>query len=381
MATAGLPESIVHFVARTQESLIVGDASAESSLFADAYIRAHHARSVLCLPLLNRAKLIGMLYLENNLTPHVFAPARIAVLRLLASQAAISLENARMYRDAQQMDTYLKTAEALSHTGSFGLRPATREVIWSDETYQIMECDRETTTPTFELVLQRTHPDDIALVQEAVDRAASTEGIDFEHRLVMPDGSIKRVHVLAHGVRDEAGSTEYAGAIMDITTRRQAEEALRKLQSELAHASRVMTMGELAASIAHEVNQPLAAIATTCQASLRWLEQPAPNLEKLKKLTQDVASDAMRASDIITRIRAMAAGRGAEQTLLCLDDVISEALLFLRYEVEARGVAVTHIPAFDTPMVYGDRTQLQQVIVNLIVNAVQAMAQARTTNP
>jgi signal transduction histidine kinase len=361
--------------------LIVGDASMERSFIADAYIRGHQARSILCTPLLNRAKLIGMLYLENELAPHVFTPARIAVLRLLASQAAISLENARLYKDAQQMDTYLKTAEALSHTGSFGLRLATGEVIWSDETYRIMEFDRET-TPTFELVLQRTHPDDIGLVQEVVDRATlDGVGIDFEHRLLMPDGTVKWVHVLAHGVRDEARAIEYHGAIMDITTRKQAEEALRKLQWELAHVSRVMTMGELAASIAHEVNQPLTAIATTSQASLRWLAQPAPNLEKLRKLAQDVVSDAQRASDIVTRIRAMAAGRGAEPSLLRLDDVIREALLFLRYEVEARGVTVTHIPAFDLPPVLGDRTQLQQVIVNLTINAVQAMAQVRTTQP
>jgi predicted ATPase/signal transduction histidine kinase len=382
LAPVDVPKSIVHFVARTHETLVIGDASADSSWFTDAYVRAHRARSILCLPLLNRAKLIGVLYLENNLTPHVFAPARIAVLRLLASQAAISLENARLYRDAQQMDTYLKTAEALSHTGSFGLRPATGDVIWSDETYQIMECDRAATTPTLELVLQRTHPDDIALVQQNVDRAASgVTSIDFEHRLLMPDGSTKWVHVLAHGVRDEAGSLEYVGAIMDITARRQAEEALLKLQSELAHASRVMTMGELAASIAHEVNQPLAAIAATSQASLRWLAQPTPNLEKLKKLTQDVASDAMRASEIVTRIRAMAAGRGAEPAVLSLDDVIREALLFLRYETEARGVTVTHVPAKAPPLVFGDRTQFQQVIVNLTINAVQAMVQAGTEQP
>jgi PAS domain S-box-containing protein len=382
LAAAALPESIVHFVARTREGLILGDASLEGSSFGDAYLREHHARSILCLPLLNRANLVGMLYLENNLTPHVFAPARIAVLRLVVSQAAISLENARMYKDVQQMDGYLKTAQTLSHTGSFGLRPATGEVIWSDETYRIMGFDRETTTPTFELVLQRTHPDDIPLVQAAPERAAvDGSGIDFEHRLLMPDGSIRWVHVLAHRVRDEAGGIEYVGAIMDITARRHAEEALRKLQSDLAHASRVMTMGELAASIAHEVNQPLAAIAATSQASLNWLAQPAPNVEKLRKLTQDVASDAIRASEIISRIRAMVAGQGAERKLLYLDEVIREALLFLRYEVEARGVTVTHIPASDVPMVYGDRTQLQQVIVNLLVNAMQAMARARTTQP
>ena len=170
VAAAALPESIVHYVVRTQESVILDDASAENPFSADPYIRQHHARSILCLPLINQAKLIGVLYLENNLTPHVFTPARIAVLKLLASQAAISLENARLYRDAQQMEAYLKAAQTLSHTGSFGWRPATGEIVWSDETYQIMGYDRGT-KPTLELVFQRIHPEDTVLVQEAIDRA------------------------------------------------------------------------------------------------------------------------------------------------------------------------------------------------------------------
>jgi predicted ATPase/GAF domain-containing protein len=170
VAAAALPESIVHYVVRTQESVILDDASAENPFSADTYVRQHHARSILCLPLINRAKLIGVLYLENNLTPHVFTPARIAVLKLLASQAAISLENARLYRDAQQMEAYLKAAQTLSHTGSFGWRPATGEIVWSEETYQIMGYDRGT-KPTLELVFQRIHPEDIVVVQEALDRA------------------------------------------------------------------------------------------------------------------------------------------------------------------------------------------------------------------
>jgi C4-dicarboxylate-specific signal transduction histidine kinase len=165
-------------------------------------------------------------------------------------------------------------------------------------------------------------------------------------------------------------------SMIDLTERVRAQEELRRMQADFAHSARVSMLGELTASIAHEVNQPLASIATTSQASLRWLDHPAPNIEKLRKLTRDVVSDAERASDIIGRIRAMATGRGPEQTLLSLDDVIREALLFLRHEVVSRGVAVSHIPAPGSHKVSGDRTQLQQVIVNLAVNAVQAMAQA-----
>jgi PAS domain S-box-containing protein len=168
-------------------------------------------------------------------------------------------------------------------------------------------------------------------------------------------------------------------SMIDLTERVRAQEELRRMQADFAHAARISMLGELAASIAHEVNQPLAAITSTSEASLRWLAQPAPNIDKLRKLTNDVVSDVQRASDIIRRIRAMAAGRVPEQALLVLDDVIREALLFLRHEVESRGVVVSHFPAFDLLKVFGDRTQLQQVIVNLAINAVQAISQAGST--
>ena len=234
VAAAALPESIVHYVVRTQESVILDDASAENPFSADTYIRQHHARSILCLPLINRAKLIGVLYLENNLTPHVFTPARIAVLKLLASQAAISLENARLYRDAQQMEAYLKAAQTLSHTGSFGWRPATGEIIWSEETYQIMGYDRGT-KPTLELVFQRIHPEDTVFVQEAIDRATlNGTDLDFEHRLLLPDGAVKCVYILATcRSKDESGNIEYVGAIMDVTAAKLAFQEIQKLKDQL----------------------------------------------------------------------------------------------------------------------------------------------------
>ena len=223
-----LPESLLHTVIRTRESVILDDASAQNPFSADEYIRDTRARSVLCLPMLKQAKLIGVLYLENNLTPHVFTPARLAVLKLLASQAAISLENARLYTDLRRSEAYLAEAQRLSHTGSFGWNPSSGEIYWSDETYRILGFDRAT-RPTFERVFQRIHPDDRAFVQQTLDRAfRDGTDVDFEHRFLMPDGSVKYVRVLAQAVRDQSGNLEYIGAGMDVTEQHQARAILEE---------------------------------------------------------------------------------------------------------------------------------------------------------
>jgi predicted ATPase/signal transduction histidine kinase len=375
VSAAVLPESIVHYVVRAQESVILDDASAEKRFPADAYLRQHHARSVLCMPLSNRAKLIGVLYLENNLTPHVFTQARITVLRLLASQAAISLENARLYRDAQQMEAYLAAAQTLSHTGSFGWRPATGEIIWSEETYQIMGCDRGT-KPTLGLVFRRIHPEDTAVVQEAIDRATlNGTDLDFEHRLLLPDGAIKSVYILAHAVQDESRNMEYVGAIMDITARKQAEEALRKTQADLAHATRVAILGEMSASIAHEINQPLGAIVNSASACLRWLT--AQKLEEARQSAARVVADGHRAAEIIARIRALAKKAPPQKDWIDIDDTIREVIALARTEMQRIGIALETRLSEDVhhvPLILADRIQLQQVILNLINNALEAMS-------
>jgi PAS domain S-box-containing protein len=239
-----LPESVLHTVIRTRESVILDDASIQNPFSADGYIRDAHARSVLCLPMLKQGKLIGVLYLENNLTPHAFTSARLAVLNLLASQAAISLENALLYADLRlenserkqaedrlrRSEAYLARAQRLSLTGSFGWRPSSGEIYWSDETFRIFEYG-ESTAPTLELLMQRIHPGNVADFRQVVERATrDAQDFSHEYRLRMPDGRIKHLYVVAHAVRDESGSLEYIGAVMDVTERKQAEEALTQGQ-------------------------------------------------------------------------------------------------------------------------------------------------------
>jgi PAS domain S-box-containing protein len=240
-----IPEAVLHTVIRTRESVILDDAATEGPFSSDWYICNTPARSVLCLPMLKQAKLIGVLYLENNLTPRAFTSDRLAVLNLLASQAAISLENARLYADLRlenserkqaedqlrRSEAYLAGAQRLSLTGSFGWRLSSGEIYWSDETFRIFEYG-ETTAPTLELMMrQRIHPGDVADFRQVVERA-SRDAQDFSHeyRLRMPDGRIKHLYVAAHAVRDESGSLEYIGAVMDVTERKRAEDALKQGQ-------------------------------------------------------------------------------------------------------------------------------------------------------
>jgi PAS domain S-box-containing protein len=206
-------------------------------------VRQKHARSVLCLPIIKQTKLVGALYMENNLTPGAFTAERVAVLELLASQSAIALENASLYSDLQCSEAFLAQGQSISHTGSFGLNALSGEIDWSDETYKIFEFDRAA-KPTLEWVLQRTHPEDRDLLQAKLDRSLTTEiDFDFEHRLLMPDGSIKHVHALARVVKTSSGKRGFVGTVTDITERKRTEEALRQSERYLAEAQSLAHMG------------------------------------------------------------------------------------------------------------------------------------------
>ena len=222
-----LPQSALHYVIRTQERVLLDDASTGNLYSEDEYVRHRRPRSVLCVPIVKQTKLVGALYLENTLTPCVFTSDRVAVLELLASQAAISLENASLYSDLQRSEAFLAEGQSISHTGSFGWSVANGEIYWSAETYSIFEHDRAV-KPTLEMMLRQIHPNDRDLVRQTLDRACEARAdFDLEHRLLMPDGSIKHLHVLARALTTSSGSLEFVGAVMDVTAAKQAEEALR----------------------------------------------------------------------------------------------------------------------------------------------------------
>ncbi len=278
-----------------------------------------------------------------------------------------------MQEKLKESEAYLAEAQGLSHTGSFGWKTSTGELVWSEESFRIFEYE-QTTKPSVELILKRTHPEDAALVKETFE-SASKDGKDFdvEHRLAMPDGSVKHVHVVAHAQKGASGKLEYVGAMMDVTERKRAEEALRQTQTDLEHVSRVTTMGQLTASLAHEVNQPIAAAITNANACMHWLAAVKPNVEEARAAATRIVKDGTRAAEIISRIRLLFKKGTAERKLLDINEAIREMVVMLRGEATRYNIFVRTELALDLPDVMGDRVQLQQVLMNLIMNGIEAM--------
>jgi signal transduction histidine kinase len=382
-----LIESVLHTAVRTRESVILYDASSQIPFSTDGYVRQRHARSVLCLPLIKQGKLIGALYLENNLTPGVFTSAKLAVLKLLASQAAISLENVRLYealrtenserqraeKGLRRSEAYLSEAQSLSHSGTFGWRPSSGEIYWTEETFRIFEYD-PASTPTLERLLVRIHPDDTAALQQVAQRASS-DGRDFAHeyRLRMPDERIKHVNVVARAFRDETGELEFVGAVMDVTAIRLAERELHRTRTDLAHVTRVTSLGELTASIAHEVNQPLGAVVINAEACQSWLDHPQPNLTEARANLERIIRDATRAGEVIRRIRTLAQKTETKMAPVNLDELLSETLSFVQHELVSSRVTLRLEQANASLVILADKVQLQQVILNLVINSIEAM--------
>ncbi len=237
-ASQDLPISVVNYVVRTTETLLLDDASLANPFSADEYLARTGSRSLLCLPLLKQGSLIGILFIENRLVSHAFSRAQVEVLRLVSSQAAISLENASLYSELHRSEAYLARAQQLSNTGSFGWRPATSELVWSEQTFRILGFDAAT-RPDIDRARERVHPEDGDFVARVLEEAVRAEApFDFEARLRMPDGEIKHIRCIAKPVRDETGKhCEFIGALRDISAEKLAENSLRKVQAELVEAS------------------------------------------------------------------------------------------------------------------------------------------------
>jgi PAS domain S-box-containing protein len=374
-----LPESVLNYVLRTRESVILDDAAVQQPFAADLYFSQRRARSVLCLPLITQGKLIGVLYLENTLTPRVFAPSRSAVLKLLASQAAIALENARLYRDLEQREAKIRRLVDANIIGIYLWELEGRIIEANDTFLRMVGYDRE------DLLAGRVSWADLTPPEWRDLDARAVEGLKTagclppaEKEYFRKDGS--RVPVLIGSAAFDEQRDQGVAFVLDLSERkraeaeaRESERHVREMQMELAHANRVATMGQLTASIAHEVNQPIAATATNAQAALRWLAARPPNLEEVRQALDHIVKDASRAGDVIGRIREIIKKAPSRKDRVDINEAIREVIELTRGEAAKHGAAVQTAFGEALPLIEGDRVQLQQVVLNLIVNAVQAM--------
>jgi PAS domain S-box-containing protein len=374
VTAADLPESIFRYVLRTKETVLLHDASAENPFSTDDYLRERQARSVLCLPISKQTRLLGMLYLENSLTFRAFTPARVAVLKLLASQAAISIENARLYRDLAEREARIRRLVDANIIGIFIWDFEGRILEANDAFLRMIGYDRE------DLVSGRVRWTDLT----------PPEWLDRDEQQWVPElkmtGSLQpvekefyrkhggRVPVLIGVATFEEGGYQGVAFVLDLTERKRAADVRRELQMALAHENRLATMGQLTASIAHEVNQPIGAARNNAYAALRFLASDPPDLAEVTEALEGVVSDTYRAGDIIGRIRDQVKKVPPRKEGVDLNDAIEEVLALVRGELTKNLVSVRTQLSERLSPAHGDRVQLQQVMLNLILNAIEAMA-------
>ncbi|KQV71733.1 hypothetical protein ASC90_27530 [Rhizobium sp. Root1220] len=286
----------------------------------------------------------------------------------------------RAQERSRRSEGYLADAQALSRTGSVGFTAPDKNMFWSTETYRILGLDLRT-TPSMKKMLERIHPEDRAMACRAFYCVTEpSEAIEFEHRIVTEGGSTKHLRICGKAEQQVEGAVRVSAAMMDVTETRRISASLRKAQSELAHVARLNTMGELVASITHEINQPLGAMKLSANTGLRWLNRDTPELEKVGASLKRVSENATRAEALISKLRNMAKKGEFEAVPISLNQIVSDVIELLHGEANERGITCVADLDTDLPLVKGDEVQLQQIAVNLVMNSFDAMA-ASLTHP
>jgi PAS domain S-box-containing protein len=284
-------------------------------------------------------------------------------------------ERKRIEEALRSSEEQLRIAQKASGSGAWDWNPASGVCTLSEEHCRIFGLVPDKVKHTWASFLGLVHPDDRSRVQMLILQALKPEGeLEMEYRIERPNGPVRWVMSKGRTYCDNFGvPLRMIGLTQDITDRKQLERTLQKTQSEIAHLSRVLTMGELTSSIAHEVNQPLAAVVTNGDASLRWLNLDPPNLAKARESVSRIIEEGRRAGEVIKRIRAMAKNTPPQKTTLVLNDVIQEVIGLVNPELSRNHVSLQTELASELPGVFGDRVQLQQVILNLVANGIEAM--------
>ncbi len=350
---------------------VTNDILNDPRLSDPAWARAERMVAFAGYPLVVNGAVVGVLAMFSRVP---ISAATAETLASISDAIAQGIRRKHAEEQVRRSEMFLAEAQALSQTGSWGWNSTTGDLFWSRETYRMLDLPPDV-TPTMSRVVEAIHPEDRARFErDTASLARDHTDFEREYRLRLADGSIKHVHVVGRFVTGVFPDLDFVGSIMDVSERKRAADALLRAQSELADVTRLTTMGELAASIAHEINQPLATVVTNAQACTRLLRASPPPWDDIVSAVADIAEAGKRASDVIARIRLLLRKGVPEPSALSLNDIVREVMTLTHDALRQQQVVPIVELAGDLPPVLADRVQLQQVLINLITNAADAMA-------
>ena len=369
-----LPADLSERVLMRQEIVVRHDSGKCSALIESAECLPGHDMAVLCLPLIHQDQTIGVLYLESDDEQETSSPACVSVMSMLASQAAISFQSAQLFEALRETNMWMVKGQQIGRMGSYRWNTRTLFSRGSRECYRIVGLDLAVNPVPFQAFLDRIHPDDLPALDQALSEAVSTKSpFSHEYRVVHKDGTTLDVVAVGQFDLGPSGDIELEGIITDITERKAAEQSLTDARAELARAARLASLGELAGSIVHEVNQPLTGIIMSAEACLRWLARDPAEPDEARKSAMQVIEQGRRAANIVSGLRSLVRDTQPKFADVQINEALMDVLLLSKREIERAGVTLRIDLDMALPSINADRVQLQQVVWNLVRNAIDAM--------